>query len=252
VDQYPYTASATTLTTIIPDWAHEGGLSKLMGRLKDPQTRSELVSAIQESAVQSRRSWADLYVSSVGSEKNAWVMGKNIDEISQTLGKDPINTIIDLLIEEETNVSQISFGMAEEDVAYIMKQPFVMTGSDGSAYPLDTKSVPHPRSFGTFPRVISRYCREKKLFSLETAINKMTGMPAARLGLQDRGLIKTGMWADMVLFDPETINDTPTYAKPAVACEGILKVYVNGELTAENGVHTGLCKGKVLRHIKGA
>ena len=113
--------------------------------------------------------------------------------------------------------------------------------------PLDTKDVPHPRSFGTFPRVLGEYCRERKLFSLETAINKMTGFPAARIGLSDRGVIKTGMSADLVLFDPDLIKDTPTFTKPNVACEGILQVYVNGVLTAENGKHTGALAGKVLR-----
>jgi N-acyl-D-amino-acid deacylase len=248
-DQYPYTASATTMTTNIPDWAHEGGLPKLIERLKDHEARREIARDIRDNAVRSRRLWSNLFVSSVRSEKNAWTMGKNMEEISAKLGKDPVDTIIDLLIEEEGKVGQIGFSMCEEDVAYIMKQPFVMIGSDGGAQPLDTKGIPHPRSFGTFPRVIAKYCRDQKLFSLETAIHKMTGMTAARISLQDRGLIKTGMWADMVLFDFDKILDTPTYTKPAAACEGILQVYVNGVLTAENGIHTGAFAGKVIRRI---
>jgi N-acyl-D-amino-acid deacylase len=249
-DQYPYTASATTMTTNVDDWAHEGGLPKLLERLKDPETRRKIAEEIRNDAIKGRRLWSRLFVSSVRSERNAWVMGKNIEEISGKLGKDPVDTIIDLLIEEEGDVGQINFGISEEDVVYIMKQPFVMIGSDGGARSLDTKNVPHPRTFGTFPRVIAKYCRDQKLFSLETAIHKMTGMTAARIGLQDRGLIKTGMWADMVLFDFDKINDTPTYTKPAVACEGILQVYVNGVLTAENGVHTGALAGKVIRRGK--
>jgi N-acyl-D-amino-acid deacylase len=246
-DQYPYTATATTMTTNIPDWAHEGGLPKLIWRLKDPQVRQEIAGSIRNSVRQTQRLWSSLFVSSVHSERNAWAMGKNVEEISKELGKDPVDTVIDMLIEEEGHVGQISFGMCEEDVAYIIQQPFVMIGSDGSAQSLDINGVPHPRSFGTFPRVIAKYCRDQKLFSLETAIHKMTGMTAARIGLQDRGLIKAGMWADMVLFDFDKINDTPTYTRPAVACEGIMQVYVNGILTAENGVHTGAFAGKVLR-----
>ena len=246
-DQYPYTATATYLATNIPGWAHEGGTPKLLERLKDPETRKKLAQEIRENAEKIQRSWSDLYVSSVQSEKNAWVMGKNIEVIARELGKEPIDTIIDLLIEEGCFVDQINFAMHEDDVEYIMKQPFVMIGSDGSAYPMATKKVPHPRSFGAFPRVLAKYCRQQKLFSLETAIHKMTGMSAARIGLHDRGLIKAGMWADLVLFDFDKINDTPSFTKPAVPCEGILRVYVNGALTALNGVHTGCCAGKVLR-----
>ena len=247
-DQYPYTATATSLTTNIPDWAHEGGIPKLLERLKDSQTRKKLSKEIEENTLQTQRSWASLFVSSVKSEKNAWVMGKNIEDIAKESGKEPIDAIIDLLIEEGCLVDQVNFAMDEEDVEHIMQQSFVMIGSDGSVRSLKTKEIPHPRSFGTFPRVISKYCRERKLFSLETAIHKMTGMSAARMGLHDRGIIKTGMWADLVLFDYEKINDTPTFTKPAAACEGILRVYVNGVLTALNGKHTGANAGKVLRH----
>ena len=137
--------------------------------------------------------------------------------------------------------------MCEEDISYIMTQPFTMIGSDGQAYPLDGAGLPHPRSYGTFPRVISHYCREKKLFSLETAVHKMTGLPAARLRLPDRGLIRPGMWADLVLFDFDTICDTPTYDNPKQACRGIRQVYVNGILTAADGVHTGAAAGRILR-----
>ena len=247
IDQYPYRASATTLNSILPQWTHEGGLEKMLERLKDPATRKQIDAEVRDSFTSSLRMWSDVFVSSVPSEKNAWVKGKNIQEIADKLGKDPFDTAYDLIIEEDGNVSQITFGMCEEDIELIMKSPYTMIGSDGGAYPLDTTDVPHPRSYGTFPRVISEYCRERKLFSLETAIHKMTGFPAARIGLHDRGVIKEGMWADLVLFDFDKIKDTPTFTKPNVACEGILQVYVNGVLTAENGVHTGALAGKMLR-----
>ena len=248
VDQYPYCASATTLTSSLPVWTLEGGgIGAMLTRLKDPETRKKIKFEMRQHAERDQTQWSDVFISSVPGEKNAWVKGKNIEEIARKLSKDPIDAIIDLLIEEKGNVSEIAFGMCEEDVMYIMKQPFVMTGSDGSGIPLNTKDVPHPRNFGAFPRVISEYCRDRQLFSLETAINKMTGMPAARIGLTDRGVIKAGMWADLVLFDFDKIKDTPSYTKPAVACEGILRVYVNGVLTAKDGVHTGAAAGKVLR-----
>jgi len=247
IDQYPYPASATGLTAVLPQWVHEGGTAKLVERLKDAETRKKIDAEVRASYARSERRWSDVFVTSVPSEKNAWVKGKNIQEIADQLGKDPYDTAFDLLIEEEGTVRQLTFGMCEEDIELIMKNPYTMIGSDGGASPLDTKDVPHPRSYGTFPRVIAKYCRERKLFPLETAIHKMTGFPAARIGLGERGVIKEGMFADLVLFDFDKINDTPTFGKPNVACEGILQVYVNGVLTAENGVHTGALAGKVLR-----
>ncbi|MCL2565583.1 MAG: D-aminoacylase [Defluviitaleaceae bacterium] len=247
VDQYPYTASATTLTSTLPQWAHEGGLEKMVERLKDAETRKKITQEMREYFESDMRVWSDVFITSVPSEKNAWVKGKNIQEIADKLGKDPFDAAIDLMIEEDGTVRQLSFGMCEEDIEMIMKKPFTMIGSDGGAQPLDTNDVPHPRNYGTFPRVISHYCRERKLFSLETAIHKMTGFPAARIGLADRGVIKTGMWADLVLFDFDKIKDTPSFTKPNAACEGIKQVYVNGVLTAEDGVHTGALAGKMLR-----
>lgn len=246
-DQYPYCASSSTLTMVIPQWALVGGTVKMLERLKDSETRKEIAETIRKESAESLSSWSDYFVASINGEKNAWVKGKSIAEIAEQLDKDPVEALIDLLIEEDGNISQISFAVCEDDLEHFMRQPFVMIGSDGWTIPLNTKNIPHPRSFGSFPRVIAKYCRERKLFSLETAINKMTGMPAARIGLADRGVIKAGMWADLVLFDFDKIYDTPTFTKPAAACEGILQVYINGVLTAENGVHTGAAAGKVLR-----
>ena len=247
VDQYPYMASATTLTTTIPQWAHEGGLDKMVDRLKDSVLRAKITEEMRINFAQNERLWSDVYVSTVDSKENAWVMGKNIQEIADQLKKDPYDAAVDLMIEEDGNVRQVAFGMCEDDIELIMKHPLVMIGSDGSAYALNTNDVPHPRNYGTFPRVIAEYCRNRKLFSLETAIYKMTGFPAARIGLTDRGLLKVGMWADLVLFDFDKIEDSPTFTKPNVPCAGIKQVYVNGILTAENGAHTGALSGKVLR-----
>ena len=244
VDQYPYIASATTLDCNLPQWAFEGGLEKLILRLKDKTTRDKLRNEVNDSH---KGRWQDITIGYVESEKNAWTVGKSIVEIAQIRGIDTADACFDLIVEEKGRVNEIYYGMCEEDVEYIMSQRFVMIGSDGYSYSLNYPGLPHPRSYGTFPRVLAKYCRDRKLFSLETAINKMTGMPAARLGIQDRGLIKEGMHADLVLFDLEKLNDTPTYANPKCACEGILRVYVNGVLTALNGNHTHQKAGKVLR-----
>ena len=247
MDQYPYVASATTLTSFLPKWAKEGGMDVMLDRLRDKETIAKIKEEVLATRAKSLARWSDIMIASVFSEKNAWTMGLNVEEMAEKLGMDPFDAAIWLILEEKGDVNQVTFGMCEEDVEMIMKEDFVMTGSDGSGMMLDAVGVPHPRNFGTFPRVIGHYCRERKLFSLEKAIHKMTGMPSARIGLNDRGVIKEGMWADLVLFDFDTIIDTPSYTNPKQPCEGIKRVYVNGVLTAKDGVHTGAKAGKVLR-----
>lgn len=244
VDQYPYSASATGLDCNVPLWGYEGGTEKMLQRLETPEIREKLKA---ECAAGHVGRWDEIFVSYVESEKNQWAVGKSMVEIAEIRGVDPTDACFDLILEEKGRVNEISFGMCEEDVEYIMGQRFTMVGSDGNAIPLDYPGQPHPRSYGTFPRVIGHYCRDRKLFSLETAVYKMTGLPASRLRIQDRGLIREGMWADLVLFDFDTIRDTPTYTDPKRACEGILQVYVNGVLTAENGRHTGAKAGVTLK-----
>ena len=245
MDQYPYNASATGLDSNVPLWAFEdGGVEAIMARLQDPETREKIK---QESNASHVGRWGDIVVSYTGSEKNRWAVGKNIEEIGKIRGVDPGDACLDLILEEHSRVGEVNFGMCEEDIEYIMQQPYVMIGSDGYAAPLDYEGQPHPRWYGAFPRVIAKYCRERKLLSLETAIYKMTGLPANRLNLHDRGMIKEGMWADLVLFDFDEIEDTPTYENPKQPCKGIKRVYVNGVLTAENGKHTGANAGMVLR-----
>ena len=246
-DQYPYKATSTSLDSNAPEWAFEGGVECLLARLTDPETR-KIINVYANETHLGR--WQDTYVSSVGSEKNQWAVGKSIAEIAQIRGVDPADACFDLVVEEKCRVNEVVFSMCEEDIEYVMKQPYVMIGSDGEAVTMDYVGRPHPRWFGTFPRVIAHYCRERGLFPLETAVHKMTGLPAARLGLQDRGLIREGNWADLVLFDFEKIQDNPDFDTPKQPCSGIKRVYVNGVLTAEDGVHTGARAGKTLRKGK--
>lgn len=191
--------------------------------------------------------WQDIRIAYARSAANKWMQGKSVPEVAETLGKDPADLIMDLVEEEDNFVNEIDFGMCEEDIEYIMQKPYVMTGSDGEAYSLDIEAQPHPRSFGTFPRVIAHYSRDRKLFGLEEAVRKMTAMPAVRAGLTDRGAIKQGMWADLVEFDLRSIESVPSYSDPKQPCSGIRRVFVNGVLTAENGKHLGKRSGKVLR-----
>lgn len=243
-DQYPYSASATTLDSNAPLWAFEGGVEKLLTRLQDPALRPRINAEANASHV---GRWGDIYIPYVATEKNQWTVGKSIQEIAEIRGVDPADACFDLIVEERCRVGEVNYGMCEEDIEYIMSQPYTMIGSDGEAASLDHSGQPHPRWYGTFPRVIAKYCRERKLFSLETAIFKMTGLPAARLGLQNRGLIRRGMQADLVLFDFDEIEDTPTYKDPKQPCKGIRRVYVNGALTARDGVHTGARNGTIMR-----
>ncbi len=243
-DQYPYSASATSLDSNVSLWAFDGGMEALFHRLSDPITREQLKQEAKESHA---GRWGDIYVSYVASEKNAWTVGKNIEEIAKHRGVTPEDACFDLILEERGRVNEVNYGMCEEDIEYIMKQPYVMIGSDGEAASITYPGQPHPRWYGTFPRVLTKYCKERKLFPLETAIFKMTGLPASRLGLSDRGLIKEGMYADLVLFNFDEIEDTPTFHAPKKACKGIRRVYVNGVLTAKDGIHTGAKAGAILR-----
>ena len=244
MDQYPYTASATSLDSNAPLWAFEGGVEALLSRLRDPEMRKRINAETNESHADR---WGDIYVSYVATEKNRWAVGKSILEIAKLRRVDPADACFDLILQERCQVGEINYGMCEDDIEFIMKQPYTMIGSDGNAAPMTCDGLPHPRWFGTFPRVIANYCRERKLFPLETAVFKMTGLPACRLGLSDRGLIKEGMWADLVLFDFDKIKDSPTYTNPKLPCDGITRVYVNGVLTAKDGVHSGVLAGKILR-----
>lgn len=244
LDQYPYSASATSLDSNAPLWAFEGGVESLLARLRDPEIRKRINA---EANASHAGRWGDIYISYVESEKNRWAVGKSILEIANIRGVDPADACFDLILDERCRVDEINYGMCEEDIEYIMRQPYTMIGSDGNAVSLNYAGQPHPRWFGTFPRVIAKYCRERKLFPLETAVFKMTGLPASRLGLADRGLIKPGMKADLVLFDFDEIEDTPSFAKPQQPCKGIRRVYVNGVLTALDGVHTGARSGRILR-----
>ena len=246
-DQYPYRASSTTLDSNLPAWAFEGGMEGLFARIRDPESREKMRQESNDSHV---GRWGDIYIGYAQSEKNQWTIGKSMAEIAEILGCDPAEAVMDLVLEEKGRIDEVNFGMCEEDIEYIMKQPYVMAGSDGKAVPLNYAGRPHPRFFGTFPRILRHYCLERKLFPLETAVHKMTGLPASRLNLQDRGFLREGMWADIVIFDADRIRDNPSYEKPAQACDGIVQVYVNGVLTAENGRHTGAAAGKVLRHTK--
>lgn len=234
-DFYPYTASSTGLSSQLPNWVHEGGWSGAEGRLKDPQSRAKIVTEVTAN-LEEAVGWQNILVSSL-SEKNRPLEGKDLAEIAIIRGQHPAEAMVDLLLEERGNIGMIKFSMTDEDVSIIATNKLSMVGTDGYALPLnDPKNrMPHPRSYGAFPRVLRLFWREQKLFSLETAITKMTSAPARKLRLEGRGLIADGYYADLVLFDPVAVSDTATYANPHQLAAGIHSVYVNGALAYEGG-----------------
>jgi N-acyl-D-amino-acid deacylase len=250
-DQYPYIASSTGLTSIIPGWAHEGGRPALLARLKDPATRLRLRDEVQKNYTGG--GWGRIRVARVNTPENKKYEGMDIEAIAKLRGQEPVDAAFDLLIEENCDVGQIKFGMCEEDVKTVMQHPYIMPGSDGSSLATTgvlSKGKPHPRNYGTFVRVLGKYVREDKVLRLEEAIRKMTSLPAWRLGITDRGILRPCMWADIAIFDPETVIDVSDFTDPHRYPVGVSHVIVNGQLVVKNGEHTGKTPGMVLRRGK--
>ena len=254
-DQYPYIAGMTSLSSSLPPWAHEGGTQKLLERLRDQTTRARIRQAMEaeatdwENLAQRAGGWENVLVAGVVTRKNKVYEGRRVHEMARLRGQDPFEAVCDLLLEEEGVVGAIYFLMNENDVRYAMQQPWVSIGSDGSAVKPEGilgADKPHPRFYGTFPRVLGRYVREEKVLKLEEAIRKMTSLGAQQLGIRDRGLLREGFFADVVILDPERVADKATFENPHQYSEGIEYVLVNGQVTLERGRHTGTRAGKVI------
>ena len=260
-DQYPYVASSTGLIQTIPPWAHEGGNAKLVARLKDPATRARIRKEMDdpnptwENRLISAGTWHNVQIASLPSRTGMETgykrfEGWRVDDAAKEMGKDPYDFVFEMLIANGGSVSCVWFIIDESDLKLAMKQPWVSVGSDGSALatsgPLRT-GVPHPRNFGTFPRVLGKYVREEHIISLEQAVHKMSGLTARQLHITDRGLIKDGLAADLVIFDPATVADRATFTDPFQYPVGIPTVIVNGRVVLDNGRHTGERPGIVIR-----
>lgn len=248
-DQYPYTAGSTGLSALLPPWVHQGGPEAMKQRLLDPATRARIRADMQGTVPGWENDFGTVPFSSVliSSCPDQSLEGRNVQEIADARGKDPYDTVFDTLGQISLGTHTVIHLMDEKDVRAIMGQEFVMVGSDASCVSARLGGKPHPRSYGTFVRTLGRYVREEKVLTLSQAVRKMTGFPAAKLGLQDRGLIRRGFYADLALFDPDTVADTATYAEPHRFPVGVKHVIVNGALTVEDGRHTGAKAGRVLR-----
>ena len=243
-DQYPYHASSTTLQAILPPWAQEGGVDGVIQRLQDgharERIRGELLSASGESRMGA--SLDNVLVSSLITHANQRFIGLSIATISEIRDQDPIDTVFDLLVEERCAVGMVAFSMSEEDVRTVMAHPTTIIGTDG----LYSDGNPHPRVYGTYPRILGRYVREEKLLSLEEGVRKMTSFPAQKLGLTNKGVLRPTADADIVVFDPKTVIDKATFEEAGQYPEGIGYVLVNGEICVERGQFTGRTAGRVL------
>ena len=252
-DVYPYIAGATGLSAGIPSWAHEGGTAKMIERLKDLKTRKRIRREIQKGIP----GWENLIAEAgpknimiTSSEKHRNYQGKTISDLAKARRKDPLEFIFDLLVEETARVGIVMFMIDENDMRKVLSSEFTMIGSDSSAqapYGILGKAKPHPRSYGTFVRVLGEYVREEGLLSLPEAIRKMTSLPARKLGLWNRGLVRVGSWADLVAFDKDTVKDKATYMNPHQYPAGIKYVIVNGKTVIEGKKHTKALPGRVLR-----
>lgn len=247
-DVYPYVAMWTDLDTILPDDVRAGGPEETLRRLADPQTATAVLLALRLRFDENE--WSDMLVTDVRSERNAELAGLRIDEIAERRRTTPARAALDLLREERLAVQCAFFAMDEEDVATVLSADFCAVASDASTRGFSgvtAYGVPHPRAFGCFPRVFRRFVRARKTLAVEEAVRRMTSLPASLFGLRNRGTVAEGAYADLVVFDPQTIGDRATYERPFVPPEGISYVAVNGQLVAENGAMTSARPGRVLR-----
>ena len=254
---YPYTAGQNNLRAIIPPWAHDGGNEQMIERLRNPKHRARMKTNILQGLPEwynhylaTGGGWEGILLVSLTQEKNKPFIGKRMAELIAARGSDPVEVLFDLLLEESGSVPAVFFHHAEDDMQLALRQRFTSVGSDGAAISPggprgDTH--PHPRWYGTFPRVLGRYVRQHGVLGLAAAIHKMTGMNADKINLKDRGLLKVGLAADITLFDPETIIDRATFEDPHQYPDGVEFVIVNGQLVLDKGRHTGSLPGKVLR-----
>ena len=248
-DRYPYIAYQTGLTNLFPVWSRDGGTAAFLRRLDDAST-SDRIKREALAKVDLIGGWHNVLISSVGRGGDSTAAGKRLDDYAKARGVDPYDATVTLLRSSNASMGMVGFAMSEENLDRVLAHPLGMVCSDGGAFAIDgptRRGSPHPRGIGTFPRVLGRYVRERKALSLEQAVRKMSGMPAARLKLADRGRIAPRFAADLVVFDPATVTDRATFEEPFQYPDGIHVVVVNGQIALRDGQRTTAAGGKTLR-----
>jgi dihydroorotase/N-acyl-D-amino-acid deacylase len=255
-DTYAYTAWSNSMSAFVPPWAHDGGDARLIERLKDPATRARIRKDMETPSKDWDNEWdeitgpQDVMITEVQNPALRKFLGKRLTEVAKSWNEDPMDALFDLLVEDKGFTGCAVFGMSESDVALALQQPWVSVDNDSSGTSPEGilgEDHPHPRAYGTFPRILRKYVREEKKLTLPDAIRKFSALPAQRLRLTDRGVLKQGMWADVVVFDPETVRDLATFDDPNRFSEGMEYVLVDGVPVIANGKMTGALPGKVLR-----
>jgi len=254
-DMYTYTAAGTGLDACLPPWTEDGGYPALFKRLRDPATREKIAAEVSKDSDE----WENLYIGAGSPEKILLfgfksdklkpLTGKSLTEVAKMRGKDPITTIMDLIAEDESRIDTIYFLMSEENVKKELAKPWISFGSDEASQAPEgvfLKSNPHPRAYGNFARVLGKYVRDERIIPMKEAIRRLSGLPATNLGLDHRGFLKEGMFADVVVFDPATISDRATFEKPHQYAVGMKHVFVNGVQVIKDGDHTGAKPGRAL------
>jgi dihydroorotase/N-acyl-D-amino-acid deacylase len=255
-DTYAYTAWFNSFSAFIPPWAHDGGDARLVERLKDPATRARIKKDMLTPSKDWDNEWQEIpgpeaiLIGVVQNPKLLPLEGKRLSDVAKIWNKDPMDALFDLLIEDNAFTEVAVFGMSEPDVALALEQPWVSIDNDSSGTSPDGilgQEHPHPRAYGTFPRILRMYVREEKKLTLEDAIRKFSSLPAQRMRLTDRGVLKQGMWADVVIFDPANVRDLATFESPNQLSQGMVYVLVNGVPVIDQEKITGALPGKVLR-----
>ena len=255
-DTYAYTAWFNSLSAMVPPWAHDGGTDKLIQRMKDPAARKKIRHDMETQGSWENNAWQeisnpdDILIGAVQNPELLPLQGKTLGAIAREKKADPLDALLDLLIADRAFTSVAVFGMDEPDVTLALQQPWVSINNDSEGTAPDGilgQEHPHPRAYGTFPRILRKYVREEKRLTLEDAIRKFTSLPAQRMRISDRGVLKAGMWADIVVFDPDSVRDLATFEKPNQLSEGMRWVLVNGVPVIADGKATGALPGKVLR-----
>ena len=255
-DTYAYPAWFNSMSAFIPPWAHDGGDAKLVERLKDPAMRARIRKDLLTASSDWDNEWQEIpgpeavLIGIVQNPKLLPLQGKSLAEVAKIWNKDPMDALFDFLIEDDAFTGCAVFGMSEPDVTLALQQPWVSVDNDSSGASPEGilgQEHPHPRGYGTFPRILRKYVREEHKLSLEDAIRKFSALPAQRMRLTDRGVLKAGMWADVVIFDPATIHDVATFENPNQLSQGMEYVLVNGALVIDGGKMTGALPGRVLR-----